>query len=202
MMLLPPLDDDHVGLRMIVRPTEPHLRYCYGGQIAMAPALPGNSLKVRAQVSLVPAGIDTDGDETPTESPIVVSDPAEFRFKLTSELTVPSPVYYALESEIERITGMTRMEFVRSERCAQFIDQLPSIKVSIIGSEETNDQLVHIYVKPSDYIALENGPRRKCRLDVSGIENPNYSSLGRPFLNQVGLLVDYSQRLFGFCEPL
>ncbi len=185
------------GFKMITNIIDPSI-YCLDNSIVYTTAMEGDALRFRAKSALLPASNAGDVFGTNSSQPEIVTSRGEAYEVSFGNLSVSLDVAQALHGEIERVSGLSISEFETSQTCQSFIAQLPTLKFTVL--EDDGSDVANLIFEPADYITIENGPSRFCRIDVIGTDGYE-QSISEKFLRQVGLFVDYENRRFGFCDP-
>jgi len=192
------LDDQDGRMRLIASPTDVSSQYCYEGTIAYTPIVSEHYIQFRSRIALM----WSRGDSIPERQVFAESsDVLTFEPELSESLLVPLDIRNGLDEFIMGQWNVSPLEFEMYTDCAYYVDDLPSLEFTIVGNSD-DEVAVRIVLRPDDYVTIDtNSDIRRCRINVQAFDERDLT-IGYPFLNVVGMHVDYSQHRIGFCEPL
>jgi len=178
------------SLQFVLNPSDVPNRYCRDGYMGYAPVLFGPYLGFKADLSLV------DHDES---AALITSESVDFHLDFVNGISVPRVIKNGISSTIFATWNMTWTMFEHHPECRTMITQLPTIKFTILDREHRG--VVDVHVEPSEYVLIDYQSPGTCHINVATFRSGT-QFVGLPFFRSAGVLVDYSQRQIGFCDPL
>ena len=202
-MLVPP-SETHRTFRLFAGITDPS-PHCYEGTMGYA-NMPGDAIRLSVQVSVIAATGQAILPETGLFSvnpEIQERDEPRFRFGINTDrrmTQIPHDVYRTWLEEVLTITGAPDLNsLMRTADLSGFIHEIPSIRLTIFHSDDSDDIAAIIVLGPEDLVEVTPlGPNIRIE---SGMSVPTMS-LGLTALKHMSVFLDYENSRIGFCEPI
>ena len=192
---------DDIGFRFYANVVDP-ARYCLDNSIVYTSTIPNTpEIRFMAQTSLIRSS-QPQGEEGNSEPVIIAESQYAGEYDMTDVhiyITLPEEVNNALNAEVERLTGLSRYDYHDSPNCESFVDQLPTLKFTLLDPNGTRE-VVDFMLEPSDYVKIERTPS-SIRCNIQTYANGGLS-MGHLFWKQFGVFIDYNNERIGFCDPL
>ena len=190
---------------MIVRPVQPE-RYCLDNQIIFVNAtmqtLPGpeQCMTIHVGVSLEPSSslgeiFNVRNDTTPMFI-------GQYQIQTESEFdTIPTEIFSLIQTAIRSATGFSQLgDIINMIECESYIDELPSIRYTLLDGSVGGQGIVYVVLSPRDYTEISQ--EGVCKLRLRRSNQFVADRLGVNFLERVAVYIDYAEQRFAFCEPM
>jgi len=197
-MLLPP-SKDHRHFRLMAGLTDPASQ-CNKGMMYYAD-MPADKIKLNIQVSLIPSkGKKTFVTRGGAKIEETHSERERFDIcTIGKDSWIPFEIYNLWQNELLAIAGVPNRVALLMINWSSFIDKLPSIQYSVYRSDDSEDIVARIILRPRDFIKVSS-----LGADVMLYSNPYSKSytLGLSVLKHIGVFFDYDHYRIGLCYPI